>query len=134
MEQPPTQTTGTPAETLSATGNRQAVRGLSRRALSRANSFMLDRLGERITLADVASAACVSRAHFARMFRLSTGHTPMAYLMLLRIERAKLLIADGDRPICDIAIALGFCDQSHFSRVFRRATGLPPKSYARLQA
>jgi transcriptional regulator GlxA family with amidase domain len=106
-------------------------RGLSRQALSRASGFMQQKLGERITLPEVAAAACVSRAHFARMFRLSTGVTPMAYLMQLRVARAKQLIADRRLPICDIAVALGFCDQSHFSRVFRRMTGLPPRSYAR---
>lgn len=107
------------------------ARGLSQRALARANSFMQERLGDRITLEDVAAAACVSRAHFARMFRLSTGTTPMAHLMQLRVERAKTLIVDSERPICDIAVTLGFCDQSHFSRVFRRVTGVPPRSYAR---
>lgn len=106
-------------------------RGLSRQALSRASGFMQQKLGERITLPEVAAAACVSRAHFARMFRVSTGVTPMAYLMQLRVARAKQMIADRRQPICDIAVALGFCDQSHFSRVFRRMTGLPPRSYAR---
>jgi transcriptional regulator GlxA family with amidase domain len=88
-------------------------------------------LGESLTLDDLAGSAGVSRFHFARLFRVSTGSSPMAYLMRLRIGRAKLLLLRGDRSVCDIAAALGFCDQSHFSRTFRRITGQTPREFVR---
>lgn len=106
-------------------------RGLSRRALTRACSFIAENLGERFTLDDLARQAGVSRFHFARLFRVSTGDSPMAYLLKSRIERAKQMLLQDDRPVCEIAAVLGFCDQSHLTRTFRRLTGLTPREFAR---
>lgn len=106
-------------------------RGLSRRALNRACSFIAENLGERFTLDDLARQAGVSRFHFARLFRVSTGDSPMAYLLKSRIERAKQMLLQGERPVCEIAAVLGFCDQSHLTRTFRRLTGLTPREFAR---
>ncbi len=108
-----------------------APRGLSRKALARAFACMERHIGERLGLEDVAREACVSRAHFARMFRISTGYSAMEYLLRLRVERAKPLLLEDRQSIADISAGLGFCDQSHFSRAFRRLTGLPPKRFAR---
>jgi AraC family transcriptional regulator len=106
-------------------------RGLTRRALLQARAFMERNLGRGLTLGDIAKAACVSRFHFARLFRVSTGHSPMRYLLKLRIERAKVLLTRTDDPVSAIANGLGFCDQSHFTRVFRRCVGLTPGQFAR---
>jgi transcriptional regulator GlxA family with amidase domain len=109
-------------------------RGLSRRALNRACSFIAENLGERFTLDDLARQAGVGRFHFARLFRVSTGDSPMAYLLKSRIERAKQMLLQDDRPVCEIAAVLGFCDQSHLTRTFRRLTGLTPREFARRHA
>lgn len=107
-------------------------RGLSRRTLALARSYMEDNLGENFTLDDLGRAVGVSRFHFSRLFRVSTGQSPMGYSLRLRIERAKEMLLQGDRKICEIAIELGFFDQSHFSRTFRRMTGVSPKEYVRM--
>ncbi|WP_051277920.1 helix-turn-helix domain-containing protein [Solimonas flava] len=103
--------------------------GLSPRALQRAIAFMQAHLGERFGLNALAAAACVSRAHFARLFHASTGMTPMACMQALRVARAIELLRAGQLSICEIAATLAFCDQSHFTRVFRRTTGLTPRAY-----
>lgn len=105
--------------------------GLNDRAFRRADAFILHNLGRAFTLTDIASAACVSRFHFARQFRQRTGCSPMAYVMRLRLERAKEMLARGDQRIADTAAALGFYDQSHFTRTFRRATGVSPRAFSR---
>jgi AraC family transcriptional regulator len=109
-------------------------RGLSRRALNRACSYIAENLGERFTLNDLAREAGVSRFHFARLFRVSTGDSPMAYLLKSRVERAKQMLLQGELPVCEIAAALGFCDQSHLTRTFRRLTGVTPRTFARRHA
>lgn len=91
-------------------------------------------LSERLTLDGLAAVAHLSRYHFARTFRRITGASPMEYVLQRRIERARALLRDGRHRIGDIAIDLGFFDQSHFARSFRRATGTPPGRYAREQA
>ena len=106
--------------------------GLTRRALQQALGFMESSLSQRVRLQDVADAACVSRYHFARQFRLSTGTSPMKYLTKIRIERAKQLLKEGNILVGLVAADLGFADQSHFIRHFRRLVGQTPKSYADL--
>lgn len=120
-----------PIEARDAGMRRTPARGLSRNALARALEFMERNLGEEVGLDDIARAACVSRSHFARLFRVSMGDSPMGYLLRLRVERAKALLARNDQTICAIALALGFFDQSHFSRTFRRMTGQSPSQFAR---
>lgn len=102
---------------------------LGERAFARAVAFVAGRLGEPLTLADIAAAACISRFHFARLFRARTGCSPMAYVMRLRLERAREMLARDDRCIADTAAALGFYDQSHFTRTFRRVHGIPPRQF-----
>ncbi len=109
-------------------------RGLSRRALIRACSYMENNIGERFTLSDLASAAGVSRFHFARLFRVSTSQSPMRYLLRLRIERAIEMLERNDHKICEVAAILGFSDQSHFSRTFRPITGVSPKMFLYLHS
>jgi AraC family transcriptional regulator len=117
-----------PVETFDFTAPR---RGLSRRVLLRACTHIERHLGDCVTLSDLANVAGVSRFHFARLFRMSTGYSPMAFLLRKRIERAKALLDRGNMPICEIAAMLGFSDQSHFSRTFRKLEGVTPKQFAR---
>lgn len=105
--------------------------GLSQRALRSAITYIEINLGERFTLDTLATAAGVSRFHFARLFRISTGRSPMEFLMRARIERGKQLLKTTEFSICSIAALLGFCDQSHFTRTFRRVTGMAPRDYLR---
>src|SRR5258706_10551163 len=109
-------------------------RGLNRRSMTRVVAYIEENLGEGLTLGTLAGVACVSRFHFARMFRLSTGYSPMAYVVRRRVERARLQLAQGYQKVSQLAAELGFCDQSHFTRIFRRTTGLTPREYARRHA
>jgi AraC family transcriptional regulator len=77
-------------------------------------------------LADVAG---MSVFHFAREFKRSTGTTPHQYLIKLRVERAKALLATPDLPLIEVGLRSGFSHQSHFTRLFRRETGTTPSSY-----
>lgn len=106
-------------------------RGLNRQVLQRTCDHIDRHLGDEMSLSAIARVAGMSRFHFARLFRASTGHSPMAYLLRKRIERAKSLLGRGDLAICEIAAMLGFSDQSHFSRTFRKIEGTTPKQFAR---
>jgi len=86
-------------------------------------------LGKRITLADIARAAGLSPMHFAARFRAATGQKPHEYLQLCRIERAKRLLAEGNRSLIDIAMEVGFRTQAHFTTVFKRFAGRTPHSW-----
>lgn len=99
-------------------------------ALQRVHDYIHAHLCDGIQLDDLAAAACISRFHFARVFRASTGDSPMEYVRKLRVEAAKQMLARGDQKIAATAAALGFCDQSHFTRTFRRMTGVSPRAFS----
>jgi AraC family transcriptional regulator len=125
---------GTDANASETHGHRTWTtrRGLSQRVLALACTYMEDNLGENFTLDQLARAVGISRFHFSRLFRVSTGASPMGYSLRLRIERAKAMLLQSDRRISEIAVTLGFVDQSHFSRTFRRITGVSPGEYIRM--
>lgn len=104
--------------------------GLSDAAMARVRAFVDAHLATPISLQHLAEQACISRFHFARLFRARTGLSPMQYLKLQRIEAAKRLLRQPAPCLSRIAVALGFFDQSHFTRVFRRATGQSPGRFA----
>ena len=83
----------------------------------------------------LASVSGVSEAHFARSFKDAFGAPPHRYLLTRRIERAKALLRDTDRPIIDIAFETGWQSLGTFGRVFRDITGESPSELrAREQA
>lgn len=105
--------------------------GIDRRRLSRVLDYIEANIEGNLTLDELASIACLSRFHFARAFKLATGQPPHRYVSAKRMERAKALLANGDRPIVDIALALGFSSQANFSRAFQLTAGQAPGQFRR---
>jgi AraC family transcriptional regulator len=106
--------------------------GLSRRAFLRARAYMEAHIGEPLRLCDIARAAHLSRSHFARAFRISTGLSVMTYLRRLRIEKAKAQLIGSEASIAEVSAMLGFAHHSHFTRLFRREVGMTPRLFAHL--
>lgn len=106
---------------------------LSPGVLRRVRELVEERLDSPLTLADLAAAARLSRFHFARGFRASTGITPLQYVQQRRVARAKRLLAETGMPLIEIAIQSGFVSPEHFSNVFRRHEGMPPARWRRLR-
>ncbi|MBN8927072.1 MAG: helix-turn-helix transcriptional regulator [Rhodospirillales bacterium] len=96
-------------------------------------SFLLAAPPDRLSVAAAATRCRLSRSHFIRAFRVTFGRTPHQWLLACRVQRAKALLL-GPLPIADIALELGFADQSHFTRVFTRHAGVPPGLWRRQQA
>ncbi|HJE67987.1 AraC family transcriptional regulator, partial [Pseudomonas oryzihabitans] len=94
----------------------------------RARDFLHAHHHEDIGLEELARAAGVDRFRLTRAFKAAFGLAPHAYLVQLRLSRARRLLADGLSP-AETAAALGFADQSHLGRWFRRAYGLTPAAY-----
>ena len=105
--------------------------GLTGSTLHRVLAYIDEHMGERISLGELAREAGISRFHFARQFRLSTGESPMEYLRRVRIERSKRILQARETTIAEVAATLGFSDQSHFTRIFGRLVGVSPGSFAR---
>lgn len=97
--------------------------------LRRILSQVEDRLGRDIDLSTLADAAGVSRFHFLRCFRATTGMSPHQWVTQLRIERAKAMLTEGRMSVLEISSLVGFESQSHFGLVFRRHTGVSPREW-----
>ncbi|KAB7771138.1 helix-turn-helix transcriptional regulator [Xanthomonas maliensis] len=100
------------------------------RGVARAMRHIEAHLCEPISAGELAAVACMSRFHFARVFRALVGISPMDYLRRRRIARAQALLREGRHSISQIACDLCFFDQSHFVRSFRHATGCTPARFA----
>ena len=72
-------------------------------------------------------------AYFCRRFKSVTGLTPMHYINILRLERAKKMLKNGSVSISDISVRCGFTDMSYFSRCFKKHYGMTPSAYIRYQ-
>ena len=105
--------------------------GLSASQMRRVAEFVAAHMGSPIGLDDLCREAGVSRFHFARMFKESTGETPHRWLTARRIEAARTLLRVTDKPVGAIAADTGFASQSHFGECFRRATGETPGAWRR---
>lgn len=103
-----------------------ATRGLQTWQKLRAEEMLRSRLEGNITIAEIAAACSLSMSHFARGFRRTFGVSAHQYLIRLRIERAKTLLANTSKPLAEIAHLCGFCDQSAFARTFTRAERVTP--------
>jgi transcriptional regulator GlxA family with amidase domain len=88
--------------------------------------------GGRLSLADVARAACLSRFHFHRAFVDVWKRTPHEYLTTIRLSRARELLEAGV-PVEETCSAVGFESVSSFSRLFRSIHGIPPGRVRRIR-
>lgn len=103
--------------------------GLSKVKLRQAIDYVNEYLADNPTLDEIANSIDMSRYHFIRLFKQSTGLTPYQYLTQRRLERAQDLLANTNLTIAEIAKQIGFATHSHFTKVFRQHFSLSPKAY-----
>ncbi|MHC8320147.1 AraC family ligand binding domain-containing protein [Pseudomonas sp. GB2N2] len=94
----------------------------------KAREYLHAHAHEDIGLDQVAAVTGVDRFRLTRAFKVAYGMAPHAYLVQLRLAKARRMLADGEQPAA-VATALGFADQSHLGRWFVRAYGLTPALY-----
>lgn len=97
--------------------------------LRKVQAFVETQIAAPLRLRDLADSAGLSRMHFAAQFRAATGFRPHDYVLMRRIERAKILIARGTMAMVEIALDVGFQSQAHFCTIFKRVTGMTPTQW-----
>ena len=94
-------------------------------------AFIEKKYAQDISLGDLAEFVGFSTSYTSRYFHKHTGRSFSNYLTELRIERAKKLISESDRPVVTtIAKSVGYNNPQFFSRTFKELTGLTPTEYA----
>jgi AraC family transcriptional regulator len=95
--------------------------------------YINDYLDRDLSLQELSNLVQMSPHYFSTLFKQSTGISPHQYVIRCRIERAKCLMGQSKLSLSEIAIQVGFVDQSHFHRHFSRLVGITPKNYRNIQ-
>jgi AraC-like DNA-binding protein len=98
--------------------------------IERIKEYLRSNLARQVRLQELADLTGLSKAYLIRSFRHTVGMPPHEWLLQLRIEAGRRRLQCGC-AIDDLAVDLGFADQSHFHRHFKRLTGVTPAAYAR---
>lgn len=117
---------GTPAVAQPVSG------GLPPRVLRRAIERLRSENDADVSLAALAADAGLSRFHFCRAFKESTGMPPHTWLRQYRLEQAKVMLRDPSLTIVTVAVALGYASQTAFAAAFKKLTGISPSEFRRL--
>ena len=97
--------------------------------LATAVQYLEANFAENVSAARLAKLAGMSVTHLNRRFAETFRMSPNKFLLSVRVERARYLLAKTTATLGEIAVEAGFYDQSHFTRHFRRLTGLTPRMY-----
>ncbi|OPY95420.1 transcriptional regulator [Bradyrhizobium sacchari] len=107
------------------------IGGLSPTVLRRAIERLRSDSDADVSLSALASEAGLSRFHFCRSFKESTGLSPHAWLRQHRLEQAMNMLRETDEPVVSIAAALGYSTQTAFAAAFKKLTGETPSDWRR---
>ncbi|WP_292572497.1 AraC family transcriptional regulator [Mesorhizobium sp.] len=116
---------------LNRNSRQPAKGGLSAFDLKRVMAMIESLSDDRLTLADLARELGISRFHFSRAFKQSTGMTPHAFIARRRLEQSADMLRSTNLSATRIAMECGFSSSSHLTTAFRRAFGANPIEFRR---
>ncbi|MGQ1947857.1 helix-turn-helix domain-containing protein [Geofilum sp. OHC36d9] len=91
--------------------------------------YMRENLQSKLTLQQLAKQAGLSTSHYSFEFKKKTRHSPMDYLIQLKIQYACQLLDHTSMRLKEIALRIGYDDPFYFSRIFKKQMGVSPKTY-----
>lgn len=101
----------------------------SKNRLGHVVDFIKKNIRENLALEQLASQACMSKAHFVRTFKLELGLTPMDFVLQERLKLAKYYLQIGGFQVKEICAMSGFNNLSYFIRTFKNHFGKTPKGF-----
>jgi transcriptional regulator GlxA family with amidase domain len=97
--------------------------------VARAQTYVEENLGQKISFEELASELAVSRRNFDRRFLKATGNTPVEYLQRAKVEVAKNALEQGRKTVLEVMYDVGYTDDKAFRVVFKKITGMSPLAY-----
>jgi transcriptional regulator GlxA family with amidase domain len=97
--------------------------------LDKAVTYIRENFREKITVETLAQRVHMSSRQLHRRFQEAFGVGPQAFILKLRIQAACEMLQAENSLISDVAVALGFCDQSAFTQAFHKHIGLTPRQF-----
>ena len=98
-------------------------------AIAEAQTWIGDRFHEPMPVATMIAKSGLPERTFSRRFKIATGHSPLEYVHMLRLEEAKRMLEVSNEPVDAIALEVGYEDPAFFTRLFRRKVQLSPTQY-----
>jgi len=119
------------AETYTNLASRktEARGGLPIGQLRKVEDYIDQHLAEEIKVEKLSTLVELSPFHFSRVFKETTGMSPLQFVTRARITRAQQLIHETPGSLIEIALEVGYTSPSHFSKVFRRHVGITPQEF-----
>ena len=120
-------------ELLAETCRQGSLPGESRapRWLRQVRDLLNEQYAADLSVETIARSVNVHPTHLCRAFRQHYHCTPGDFVRQLRIERARRCLTESDIPLAEIALQVGYSDQSHFATAFKRLTGFTPSRFLR---
>lgn len=110
---------------VAVAGRPRAMRRPDAAGVGRARAYLMDRLGQQVTLDELEQVSDMDRWQLSRDFRALLGTSPYRFLTLRRLDRVRRALLAG-QSIASAALDTGFFDQSHMARQFLPAYGVTP--------
>lgn len=107
--------------------------GWEHAAVTRARDWLQEHSEQNVAIGKLADLAGLSPYYLVRAFHKQVGVPPHRYQTIVRVNRARKLVAEG-AALSDVAYLTGFCDQSHLNRCFKKVLGVTPGRYAASRA
>lgn len=111
----------------------QVIGGLSPERLALVKQLVTADLSKKVSVPFLAESCELTRSHFSRSFKRSTGLSPQDWIRNQRIQQAKELIKHSEMTLTQISAECGFCDQAHFSHMFTKTEGTNPALWRGLE-
>jgi len=92
-------------------------------------AYINENYAQALSMSDVAAAFYLNASYFCKLFKEETGVTFTNYLMRVRVDNAKRLLADSSMKLYDVASAVGYTNVQYFSTVFKELEGVTPSQY-----
>lgn len=92
-------------------------------------NYLSDNIYSPLTLREICDKFLISKTYLCRVYKASTGKSPIEYFIELKIKEAKKLIREDEYNITQISDKLGYSSVHHFTRMFKRVTGFSPLAY-----
>lgn len=97
--------------------------------VERAKTYIMENVGQCLTVKDVADYICLNPEYFTRLFKKETGSNIKDYIIECKLAAAKDYLINSNLPISMVAMELGYSNFSHFTQMFKRSEGITPKEY-----
>ncbi len=101
-------------------------------AIRKSIQYISDNYMKKITLETVAKYVYLSPAHFSTIFKKTVKMAFTDYLNIVRVDQSKILLRDKNLSILNVALSVGFNNQSYYCKIFKKFTGDTPKSFRKI--